>query len=99
MDELDDLLFDYATRANPKSNEDLKRYLRRRPQGDHRIHRELARALDPREGPATGAAGSRRRAAHPAARTGAASRHAAAPEAWKTDLSGRFRRFETSPVR
>jgi len=32
MDELDDLLFDYATRANPKSNEDLKRYLRRYPQ-------------------------------------------------------------------
>jgi len=32
MDELDDLLFDYTTRANPKSNEDLRRYLRRCPQ-------------------------------------------------------------------
>jgi hypothetical protein len=30
-DELDDLFFDYITRANPKSNEDLKRYLRRYP--------------------------------------------------------------------
>lgn len=32
MDDLDDLLFDYTTRANPKSNEHLKRYLRRYPQ-------------------------------------------------------------------
>lgn len=32
MYEADDLLFDYTTRANPKSNEDLKRYLRRYPQ-------------------------------------------------------------------
>ncbi len=32
MDELDDLLFDYTTRGNPKSNEHLKRYLRRYPQ-------------------------------------------------------------------
>lgn len=31
-DELDMLLFDYVARANPKSNEDLKRYLRRYPQ-------------------------------------------------------------------
>jgi hypothetical protein len=30
-DELDDVFFDYITRANPKSNEDLKRYLRRYP--------------------------------------------------------------------
>lgn len=32
LDDLDDLLFDYITNANPKSNEDLKRYLRRYPQ-------------------------------------------------------------------
>jgi hypothetical protein len=32
MYQADDLLFDYTTRANPKSNEDLKRYLRRYPQ-------------------------------------------------------------------
>jgi hypothetical protein len=31
-DELDMLLFDYVARANPKSNEDLRRYLRRYPQ-------------------------------------------------------------------
>lgn len=31
-DELDELFFDYITRANPKSNEDLKRYLRRYPE-------------------------------------------------------------------
>jgi hypothetical protein len=30
-DELDMLLFDYVARANPKSNEDLKRYLRLYP--------------------------------------------------------------------
>lgn len=30
--EADDVLFEYATRGNPKSNEDLKRYLRRYPQ-------------------------------------------------------------------
>ena len=31
-DELDMMLFDYVARANPKSNEDLKRYLRLYPQ-------------------------------------------------------------------
>jgi hypothetical protein len=31
MDELDNLLFEYVAHANPKSNEDLKRYLRRYP--------------------------------------------------------------------
>jgi hypothetical protein len=31
-DELDMLLFDYVARDNPKSNEDLKRYLRLYPQ-------------------------------------------------------------------
>ena len=30
--ELDDVLLDYVMNANPKSNEDLKRYLRRYPQ-------------------------------------------------------------------
>jgi hypothetical protein len=32
LDDLDELLFDYISNANPKSNEDLKRYLRRYPQ-------------------------------------------------------------------
>jgi hypothetical protein len=31
VDDLDQVLFDYSTRANPKSNEHLKRYLRRYP--------------------------------------------------------------------
>lgn len=31
-DQLDELFFDYITRANPKSNDDLKRYLRLYPQ-------------------------------------------------------------------
>lgn len=31
-DQLDELIFDYITRANPKSNDDLKRYLRLYPQ-------------------------------------------------------------------
>jgi hypothetical protein len=32
MDQLDLVLFDYITRGNPKSNEDLKRCLRRYPE-------------------------------------------------------------------
>jgi hypothetical protein len=32
MYEADDVLFDYIAHGNPKSNEDLKRYLRRYPQ-------------------------------------------------------------------
>lgn len=32
MNDLDDLLFDYITRGNPKSNEHFKRYLRLYPQ-------------------------------------------------------------------
>jgi hypothetical protein len=32
MLEVDDVLFDYIAHGNPKSNDDLKRYLRRHPQ-------------------------------------------------------------------
>ena len=72
-DELDDLFFDYIARANPKSNDDLKRYLRLYPQfsrSDNRIHRDLARAVDRREGPATGTSRSDHRAAAAPARSG-----------------------------
>ena len=37
MSDLDDVLFDYVSRANPKSNEDLNRFLRRYPEHREKI--------------------------------------------------------------
>jgi len=51
---LDNVLFKYVSQGNPKSNEDLKRFLRLYPVSgrDHRIHGDMASVVDSGVGPA-----------------------------------------------